>query len=378
MHSTTDIPDAGRRSLWSVRNNYVLRTASFFLVFIFLGLHLRTQDASITLWVLLAAQFLVMPHLQYWWAMRSAKPAVAELKNLLLDPLLFGMWVAALHFPLWPTFSVWIASTLNITINRGWKGMLQALVAFIVGVLGSIALFGFGFAPDTAWPTTTLAFLSTAGYLIITANASYVRNQQLRATREQLRLGEQALQRQLAEIQILQAKLKEQAVRDPMTGLFNRRYLDTIVPHELARCARDGVPLCIMMMDIDHFKRVNDTYGHQGGDEVLKALASVLTDSVRVSDVACRYGGEEFLLLLPNMPVENALLRAEQWRAAFASTAVEFGGVTIRATVSIGIACYPDDGCTSDVLIRCADLALYRAKAEGRNRAVLFTAGIAA
>jgi diguanylate cyclase len=221
--------------------------------------------------------------------------------------------------------------------------------------------------------------IGTAAYLIATGNASSVRNHQLRAAREKLRLGEQALhatndllQHQLAEIQVLQDRLKEQAVRDPLTGLFNRRYLDTIVPHELARCARDGAPLCLMMMDIDHFKHVNDRHGHQGGDAVLTALATLLTDSVRVSDVVCRYGGEEFLLVLPNMAAPNALLRAEQWRAAVAATSVEFGGARIGATVSIGIACYPDDGCASDVLTRCADLALYRAKALGRNQAVLF------
>ena len=373
-------PQESKRLHWTVRTNYTYRTLSFFLIFVGVGLHLNGKGASATLWTLLALQFLLSPHLLYWRARRSADPQQAELNNLLLDALLIGMWVAVLHFPLWPTFSMWMGCTLNITINKGWKGMLPALLLFLSGILIATAIVGFGFEPATAWPTTAISFLGTAAYLIATGNASSVRNQQLRAAREKLRLGEQALhasndllQQQLAEIQILQDKLEEQAVRDPMTGLFNRRYLDTIVPHELARCARDRVPLCLMMMDIDHFKHVNDTYGHQGGDEVLKAFAGLLMDSVRVSDVACRYGGEEFLLLLPNMSLENGLLRAEQWRAAFATRAVEFGDARISATVSIGIACYPDDGCVGDVLTRCADLALYRAKAEGRNRALRFS-----
>ncbi len=98
----------------------------------------------------------------------------------------------------------------------------------------------------------------------------------------------------------------------------------------------------------------------------------MLLDSVRASDVACRYGGEEFLLLLPNMNCNDALLRAEQWRAAFEATTVVYAGTSIKATLSIGIACYPQDGASVEELTRSADLALYRAKEQGRNRAVLF------
>ncbi len=371
--------DASKGPHWTVRINYHYRAGSFFLIFIGLALHLHARGAGMVLWTLLALQFLVYPHLLYWRAARAADSQKAEMNNLVLDALLLGMWVGALHFPLWPSFSLWMGCSLNITINKGWRGMLPAMAAFCSGILVGVAIVGFQFLPDTGWPTTAVSIFGMAVYVVVTGNASSVRNRQLRATREKLRLGEQAmqaanetLQQQIGEIQVLQGKLKEQAVRDPLTGLFNRRYLDTIVPHELARCARDGVPLCLMMMDIDHFKHVNDTYGHQGGDEVLKTLGTLLIDSVRVSDVACRYGGEEFLLVLPNMPVTNALLRAEQLRAVFAKQAVEFGGEQIRVTVSIGIACYPADGCTGDVLIRCADLALYRAKAEGRDRVLLF------
>ena len=359
---------------WIVRTNYRLRAASFALIFIGLALDLYTKGAGERMWTLLVLQFLIYPHLLYWRASHARDPQLAELNHLLLDSFLIGMWVAALHFPLWPTFTMGLSSLLNLTMTSGWKGTLRSLFAFVVGVLVAVTLFGFQFSPETGGPTTAIAMLGTACYLIAVGLTSHDRNQQLRATREKLRQGEHALQQQLAEIQILQDKLKDQALHDPMTGLFNRRYLDTIVPHELARCARDRVPLCLMLMDIDHFKRVNDTYGHQGGDEVLKGLAALLTDSVRVSDVACRYGGEEFLLLLPNMPVAVALQRAEQWRTAFAATQLRFGGASIGATVSIGIACYPGDGDTAEALTRSADLALYRAKERGRNCVVLFDA----
>lgn len=127
-----------------------------------------------------------------------------------------------------------------------------------------------------------------------------------------------------------------------------------------------------MMIDVDHFKMVNDRYGHPGGDEVLKRLASVLQSKVRSIDVACRYGGEEFLLLLPGMPPDIALARADLWRAAFAQEEVVLGEHHMQATISIGIASYPAHGDTLAQLTACADLALYQAKESGRNRVVLY------
>jgi len=371
-------PAEPNRSHWFVTNNYRLRTAAFFLVFVGLSAELWHRGASAAAWSLLALQFLIYPHVLYWRAMRASERHRAEVNNLYLDSFLIGMWVAALGFSLWPSFTLWLASSLNITVSKGLKGLRFSTFAFFTGALISVAAFGFHFYPDTVWQTTAIMVVGISIYPLAIGNAAYGRNQQLRSTREKLRVGEQtlnsanqSLHEKLAEIQILQAQLKEQAIRDPLTGLFNRRYLDTLAPSELARCARDHQPLCLMMMDIDHFKHVNDTFGHQGGDEVLKALAKLLSDSVRVSDVACRYGGEEFLLLLPNMPTDVALLRAEQWRAAFETLTVHADGKEIKATLSIGISCYPDDGSAVGDLTRCADVALYRAKAEGRNRVVL-------
>lgn len=378
MRSLNSSSAEPNRSHWFVLNNYRLRAVSFFLMFVGLIAEMWHRGSSAATWSLLALQFLVYPHVLYWRAMRAPEPHRAEVKNLFLDSFLIGIWVAAWGFPVWPTFTLWLASSLNITVSKGLKGLRFSTFAFLTGVLIAVAVFGFHFTPDTVWQTTAVMVIGISLYPLAIGNAAYARNQQLRATREKLRVGEQtlnsanqSLHEKLAEIQILQAQLKEQAIRDPLTGLFNRRYLDTIAKSEVARCAREEQPLCLMMMDIDHFKHVNDTYGHQGGDEVLKALAKLLSDSVRVSDVACRYGGEEFLLLLPNMPADIALLRAEQWRAAFEAITVHADGKEIKATLSIGISCYPNDGSSVDDLTRSADVALYRAKAEGRNRVVM-------
>lgn len=179
------------------------------------------------------------------------------------------------------------------------------------------------------------------------------------------------LQAQLDEIHRLQADLREQAVRDGLTNLFNRRYLDETLERELARAKREGYPLSLVMIDIDHFKKLNDTYGHQAGDKVLRELAALLWGDVRAEDVPCRYGGEEFIVLLPRMPLDIALERAEEWRRTLQATRVPFGDFQLETTISCGVAAYPDHARTADDLLRCCDEALYDAKHGGRNRSAI-------
>lgn len=176
------------------------------------------------------------------------------------------------------------------------------------------------------------------------------------------------LHARIEEIGRLQVALQELAVRDSLTGLYNRRYLDETLDREVSRARREGNPLSLVMLDIDYFKRVNDTYGHQVGDEALRMLATTLLADIRAEDVACRYGGEEFLILLPNMPLETAIQRAQAWRQSVEELSVTMGNFNINFTVSLGVAAYPEHGKTPDDLTRCADQALYRAKNEGRNR----------
>ena len=180
------------------------------------------------------------------------------------------------------------------------------------------------------------------------------------------------LQQRYEEISRLQEQLREQAVRDPLTGLHNRRYLDETLSRELSRAQRENYPLCVILIDLDFFKKVNDTYGHLAGDEVLKTFAHLLQDHARKGDVACRYGGEEFMLMLPKMPVGAAVERANLLREKFAATRIPFGGAEIGTTLSIGIALSPLHGQTPEELTHNADLALYVAKSEGRNRAIVY------
>ena len=190
---------------------------------------------------------------------------------------------------------------------------------------------------------------------------------------EEMHRANRSLQNRLTEIQKLQDELREQAIRDPLTGLFNRRYLEETLNREIANANREFSPVSIIVMDVDNFKLVNDTYGHQAGDLMLQALGQLLKASTRVGDIACRYGGEEFIIVMPGASASIAAQRAENIRATFDALYVKDGNRVMHATLSLGVATYPINGATGeDVLIR-ADRALYQAKRNGRNRVVSYS-----
>ena len=164
-------------------------------------------------------------------------------------------------------------------------------------------------------------------------------------------------------------KLHELSMYDTLTGIFNRLYFTKRFDYEYQRAARYAIPLTCVMIDIDHFKRVNDTHGHQAGDQVLRGVAGILEGALRKVDLIARYGGEEMVVILPQTPLERGHEVAERLRAAVAAAEFSDGRTSLRCTISLGVAAYPHEGVESeDDLLRLADEALYRAKAAGRNR----------
>ena len=182
---------------------------------------------------------------------------------------------------------------------------------------------------------------------------------------EAQRHANRKLERQIAINKTLQEMLVEQATHDVLTGLYNRRFMDDVLQREILRADREGSLVSVLLLDIDHFKRFNDRYGHDVGDDVLVALGELLREMFRESDIACRYGGEEFVVILPEANAEDACLRAELLRDNFSRLAV--GKRMLSATLSGGVAMYPSHGASADELIRAADIALYMAKEAGRN-----------
>lgn len=169
----------------------------------------------------------------------------------------------------------------------------------------------------------------------------------------------------------LQEALRHQAIRDPLTGLFNRRFMLETLERELYRMQRKESSLGIIMLDLDHFKRFNDSFGHAAGDAVLSALGQMLLNKVRKEDVACRYGGEEFTVILPETSKQTAYERAEELRQLVHGLHLEHHGQSLGGiTISLGVAVYPQHGEDPEALLRAADKALYQAKHAGRNRVV--------
>ncbi len=170
----------------------------------------------------------------------------------------------------------------------------------------------------------------------------------------------------------LRETLRIQSIRDPLTGLYNRRYMEESLARELRRAARNQRTCGAIMLDLDLFKRFNDTFGHEAGDALLRELGTFLQHRTRREDIACRYGGEEFVIILPEASVEVTCHRADRLRDEFKRLSVQHRGRALGSvTLSLGVAVFPDHGSTVEEILRAADRALYRAKGEGRDRAVV-------
>lgn len=350
--------------------NYRNRAGSWLMAFGILALYFQEQGYGLWHWGFMSLQFLVYPHLVYLRARNAPDPLAAEIWNLRLDSLCFGIWTAVLGAPLWICFTLIICGCINLAAFAAGRGVLQALGAVVVGAVLTLTLGGgaAAFLPETSLAVSLLCMAALAIYLILFAQDAHMRTVVLHETRLKLRQSESALQGQIEAIQALQDQLREQANRDPLTGLYNRRYLDDSLQRELDRCAREGQPLSLLLIDLDHFKQINDRHGHAAGDEVLRQISALLLQNMRSSDICCRWGGEEFLLVLPGLGLDAAAERAELCRRLVAGQG-QGHEQAFAVTLSIGVAaCTAEAGTAPAALIERADRALYRAKAEGRNR----------
>jgi diguanylate cyclase (GGDEF)-like protein/PAS domain S-box-containing protein len=181
------------------------------------------------------------------------------------------------------------------------------------------------------------------------------------------------LEEQMKEIQGLQDELREQAIRDPLTKLHNRHYLKETLSRELSRAVRERYPISFLLLDIDHFKQVNDTYGHAAGDFVLRELADHLAEFTRTGDIVCRYGGEEFLVVFPNTKEQDAFFIADRLRESIQESKIYADRHMISITISAGISEFPTHGQYEALVLETADRALYHAKLNGRNQVVLWS-----
>jgi diguanylate cyclase (GGDEF)-like protein len=218
----------------------------------------------------------------------------------------------------------------------------------------------------------------TLGLLYIEDNVSHLDSSPQRVRSEQASLQRRSVAvAERVSLALANLKLREilrsQSIRDPLTGLYNRRYFEESLNRELHRASRTKRQVSLVMLDVDHFKHFNDTYGHQCGDFLLKEIAAVIRERVRAGDVACRYGGEEFSLILAEVDTDGARKCLESIRESIRQLSLNHRGQILGSvTLSAGVAAFPNHGENPEDLIRAADEALYGAKKAGRNRIVIY------
>lgn len=254
----------------------------------------------------------------------------------------------------------WMFLVLPLIIWAAYR-FTQREVTTVIAAVSAVAIWytldGRGPFSSTSLNTSLLMLLAFISTLVVTGLL-------LNAVEVERRRAIKDLEQELRGI-------KDEAISDPLTGLSNRRYLWHFLPYELLRVARRETSLAVIMIDLDHFKRVNDSYGHEAGDLVLTTVAGLLRSHIRDSDIACRYGGEEFVLVLPDATLDGTKRRAEGIRKAIREMKLEHLGRPITGvTASIGIAMFPDHAEDSESLMRIVDDLLYEAKNSGRDRVV--------
>ena len=236
----------------------------------------------------------------------------------------------------------------------------------VTAVLAAIQFLGLALVPIYYPETTSINWPSLLAFIFFTAVLGVVTNLLHRKDLEQI-------ERQTLQLKESEANLRELSIRDPLTGLFNRRYMEETLERELSRAERLNAPLGVIMVDVDHFKIFNDTYGHAAGDVLLCELGSALHVHIRGGDILCRYGGEEFVLILPGASLNVMRARAETLRVHAKHVRITYDGQRLPPiAISLGVAIYPEHGVTQSALLRAADLALYQAKHQGRDRAIIF------
>jgi diguanylate cyclase len=337
-----------------VKRIYPPRVFGSALAFSAVAVVLYQQQAPWHFWVFIVFNAFLWPHLAYFLASNSEEPTLAEYRNLIIDAVVVGIWIPLLAFSLLPALVLLTTVGLSSMTVGGWRFFLKSVGAVLVGLLlgWQWALFtwgGFGIRPEP----NMLILIGSAPLMVVFPLSIGMINF--------------SLSRRLAG----QREALEKISRtDALSQLSNRRYWEESVFREWERHKRSGSPLSLIMIDIDHFKRVNDEYGHVAGDQVIREISNLFAEAVRQSDVVGRYGGEEFGLLLPDTEIKGALQFAERLRLAVQT--LIFKPYGFHCTISLGVAEVDSDVKKHSQLIENADKALYVAKRQGRNIALAY------
>ncbi|MCR6661767.1 MAG: diguanylate cyclase [Luteimonas sp.] len=307
---------------------------------------LAERSAPAPYWILLALNVIVWPQVAVWACRRARDPAEAQFRCLAADSAFGGGWIAVMAVSFAPSAIFLTMLTADKIVAGGWNLLRRSTIALVIGFGATWALLGFPWQPESSHRTLLLSFPFMFVYTVALSVLTH------------------RLSRRITE----QNKDLERLNRtDPVMQVPNRPHFEAMSTLELSRFHRSGRPASMLLVDVDHFKSVNDRYGHGMGDIVLKRIAGVLRGNVREIDLPARYGGDEFAVLLVDTDTERALQVAERIRTEVALQVFE-AEPGLTCSLSIGIAETSSEHTTLEAWVRTADAALYRAKAAGRDR----------
>ncbi|MBI2783379.1 MAG: diguanylate cyclase [Gammaproteobacteria bacterium] len=346
---TKENPSAGIPGRGFPRRVYPARVIGVGLGFISVAGVFVSAGAPPWAWLLLILNGFVWPHIAFLSARRAADPSRAERRNLMIDALGGGFWVALMQFNLLPSALLLAMLSMDNMALGGMRLFLRGLLAHLAGMVAGVLLVGWAPAPVTNVREMLFCLPFLLIYPQLVGNITFQLAQRLDAEKR---------------------NLLERSRIDALTGLWNRGYWQERALAELSRCRRQGTPAVLVLADIDHFKSINDRYGHGVGDQVLRRLAALLQKDLRISDILCRYGGEEFAMVLPDTECAGALVFIERLRETImrCDLGPDYPG---RVTVSFGLAQLAPVIADLPTWTEAADTALYQAKQAGRNRSVV-------
>ena len=331
-----------------VERIFRLRALGLGLGFFVVAGVLLENGAPPLVWALLAVDGFLWPHIARQLALAAPDAERAEFNNLLTDSAMGGVWIALMQFNLLPSALVFVMLAVDKINVGGWRLFARALVLQIAACALVAAADGFAFSPASS----TLVILFSLPFLLAYPTT---------ISAATFALSQKAHRQNRA--------LAHQSRVDAHTGLLNRVNWEASVAHELARFKRGGQPASLLMIDIDRFKEINDRYGHLAGDEVIKTTAAIIYRCIREADVAGRYGGDEFGLVLAHTGTHAAMAAAERIRQRVAEARFD-RAPDVRCSLSIGIASATREMQDVHAWISQADAALYQAKTAGRNQTV--------
>lgn len=349
------------------RRTYLPRTLGLGIGALCAGAGLYQANAPAWIWGVMLVYCFAWPHIALRISLRSASPYAAERRNLLVDSFAGGVWPVAMAFNVLPSVLLLATLAMNNFASGGTRLFSKGLVAHLAGAGVALLLLGPKFQPESSFLTVLLCVPFLLSYPLVLGVVMYRLSIELSRRKDELALEK----RRADEANLTKTRvLAELASRDELTGLFNRRHMSDLLAQQRLACQRSGDGFAVALVDLDHFKRINDTHGHAVGDSVLRAFAEQAGAAMRGTDNVGRWGGEEFIIIYPGSTARDAAQGADRLRERVAATVVATpGGEPLTFTVSIGLTEHrPPE--SVHALVERADRAMYQAKSQGRNRVV--------